>query len=68
MSASDLDEIRRLYFTTTKATIDRDFDRAVDLLKAIPEPERERAAVFMQGLAEMRRKFKKGRHRENSGR
>jgi hypothetical protein len=67
MSASHLDEIRRLYFTTTKATIDRDFDRAVDLLKAIPEPERPRAAVFMQGLAEMRREFKKRRHQENSG-
>jgi len=68
MSASHLDEIRRLYFTTTKATIDRDFDRALDLLKAMPESERPRATVFMQGLAEMRNEFKQARHKENSGR
>jgi len=68
MSATPLDEIRRLYFTTTKATIDRDFDRAVDLLKAIPEPERPRAAVFMQGLVEMRKEFKKRRARESTRR
>lgn len=54
-----LEEIRRLYFKTTRATIDRDFDRAIDLLKAMPEAERERATVFMQGLAEMRKEFKK---------
>jgi hypothetical protein len=54
-----LKEIRRLYFKTTKATIDRDFDRAVDLLKAMPAAERERATVFMQGLAEMRKEFQK---------
>lgn len=50
-----LDAIRRLYFSATKATIARDFDRAIDLLKTLPsEEERERATVFMQGLAEMR--------------
>ncbi len=64
MSDSPLDEIRRLYFKTTRATIDRDFDRAVDLLKTLPESERPRATVFMQGLAEMRKEFKKGRGKE----
>jgi hypothetical protein len=64
MPATHLDEIRRLYFTTTKATVDRDFDRAVDLLKAMPESERARATVFMQGLAEMRKEFQKRRNRE----
>jgi hypothetical protein len=54
-----LEAIKRLYFKTTRATIDRDFDRAVDLLKAMPEAERERATVFMQGLAEMRKEFQK---------
>jgi hypothetical protein len=53
-----LKDIKRLYFKTTRATIDRDFDRAIDLLKAMPEAERERATVFMQGLAEMRKEFK----------
>jgi hypothetical protein len=34
----------------------------------MPESERPRATVFMQGLAEMRNEFKKARHKENSGR
>jgi hypothetical protein len=59
LPVSPLEEIRRLYFKATRATIDHDFDRAVDLLKAMPEPERPRATVFMQGLAEMRKEFKK---------
>jgi hypothetical protein len=50
-----LAEIRRLYFTTTRATIDRDFTKAIELLKAMPnEEERSRATVFMHGLAQMR--------------
>jgi hypothetical protein len=50
-----LDEIRRLYFATTKATITRDLARAIGLLKAMPdEAARERAAVFMDGLSQMR--------------
>ena len=53
-------EIRQLYFKTTAQTIDRDFDRAIDLLKSIRLPEdRQRATVFMEGLAEMRRDWKK---------
>jgi hypothetical protein len=58
MAVDHLAEIKRLYFSTTKATIDRDFDRAIDLLKAMPEGERQRATVFMEGLAEMRKEFK----------
>jgi hypothetical protein len=50
-----LDEIRRLYFNATRATIQRDFERALDLLKSLPsEEERSRAHVFMDGLAAMR--------------
>ena len=64
MSLNHLEEIRRLYFQATKASIDRDFDRAVDLLKAMPESERPRATVFMQGLAEMRKEFKNAHRRE----
>ena len=58
-----LDEIRRLYFETRPATILKDFDRAIDLLKMLPtEAERERATVYMEGLAEMRKEFgKKGK-------
>jgi hypothetical protein len=50
-----LAEITRLYFNATKATIQRDFDRAVTLLKEIrDEDERHTAAVYMDGLAQMR--------------
>ena len=58
MALDHLEEIMRLYFKTTRATIDRDFDRAIDLLKAMPEGERHRATVFMEGLAQMRKEFK----------
>jgi hypothetical protein len=48
-----LAEIRRLYFETKPSTILRDFDRAIDLLKMLPtEAERQRATVYMEGLAE----------------
>lgn len=50
-----LAEIRRLYFSTTKRTIQQDLARALDLLKSMhTEEERERATVYMEGLAQMR--------------
>ncbi len=57
MPTDRLDEIKALYYKTTRATIDRDFDRAIDLLKGLPEEDRHRAAVYMEGLAEMRKEF-----------
>ncbi|HXE81501.1 MAG TPA: hypothetical protein VNK41_12160 [Vicinamibacterales bacterium] len=55
-----LAEIRRLYFETTRETIDRDFERALDLLKTMgSEEERSRATVFMHGLAQMRSEWKR---------
>jgi hypothetical protein len=62
MPDDKLAAIRKLYFETTAATILRDFDRAVDLLKSMDTvAERERATVYMQGLAEMRKEFGGGR-------
>ena len=58
MAVDHLEEIRRMYFKATRATIDRDFDRAIDLLKAMPVSDRQRATVFMEGLAQMRKEFK----------
>jgi hypothetical protein len=53
-----LEEIRRLYFETTPSTIQEDFARAIDLLKALAgEDERSKAAVYMEGLAEMRKEW-----------
>lgn len=60
MPDEQLAEIKRLYFKTTRNTIDRDFDRAIDLLKSMPEDQRQRATVFMEGLAQMRKEFKRG--------
>jgi hypothetical protein len=62
-NTAPLDEIRRIYFETRPATILEDFDRAIDLLKTLPtEAKRERATVYMEGLAEMRKEFgKKGK-------
>jgi hypothetical protein len=49
-----LAEIRRLYFQTSKQTIEKDLQQALALLKAMPsEEQRERAVVYMEGLAEM---------------
>jgi len=50
-----IDEIKRLYYAATKATIRQDIERAIDLLKTLAsEEERERVAVYMDGLAQMR--------------
>jgi hypothetical protein len=55
-------EIRRLYFSATRQTIEQDLAKALDLLKSMTtEDERERATVFMEGLAEMRRDWIKPR-------
>jgi hypothetical protein len=64
-----LADIREIYFRTNKSTILRDFDRAIDLLKLIPTAdERQRATVFMDGLAEMRREFGVNPSKGTSGR
>jgi hypothetical protein len=57
-AAAALAEIRRIYFKTTKQTIDNDFAHAIELLKSLPtEEDREKATVYMQGLAEMQRNW-----------
>lgn len=67
--SAPLDEIRRLYFGTTKGTILRDFDRAIDLLKSIESPdERQKATVYMAGLAEMRKEWGINRDRPDLSR
>lgn len=62
MSAEQLAEIRKMYFAATPKTIQRDFARAIDLLKTLKDDdERAKAAVFMEGLNELRKEFKKSR-------
>jgi len=63
-----LAEIRRLYFRTTRATIDEDLAKALDLLKSMPsEEERERATVYMEGMAQMRKEWS-GKKRKRGSR
>ena len=58
-SAAKLAEIRRLYYAATRRTIQADLARALDVLKSMSsEEERERAAVYMDGLAQMRSDWK----------
>lgn len=55
MTRSPIQEIRDLYFHATEATIERDLARAVEILKKLPdEQSRDRAAVYMDGLSQMR--------------
>ena len=57
-----LARLKQLYYEATAATIADAFDEAIDALKTLPtEADRERAAVYMEGLAEMKREFAGGR-------
>ena len=50
-----IEEIKRLYYNATRATIQKDLARAIALLKAMPDDDtRQQAAVYMDGLSEMR--------------
>jgi hypothetical protein len=62
LSADDkIAEIRRLYFKTTRQTIQDDLTKALELLKSMgSEGERERATVYMEGLAEMYKDWRRG--------
>jgi hypothetical protein len=60
MSADKVAEIRKMYFEATPKTIQRDLERAIDILKSLKdEEERGKAAVFMEGLVELRKEWKK---------
>jgi hypothetical protein len=59
MSADKVAEIRRMYFSATPKTIQRDLERAIDILKSLAsDAERSRAAVYMEGLNELRKEWK----------
>ena len=80
LSADDkVAEIKRLYYQTSRTTIKRDIIKAIDLLKSMAnDDERERVAVYMDGLAQMRSDWarqernpmpaKKGREQRAEGR
>lgn len=52
------DEIRRIYFSTTRQTIERDMARALELLTHLPSDEaRQRVAGYMHGLSELQKEW-----------
>ena len=62
-----LAEIRRIYFATTRETIDNDFAHAIELLKSLPgEDERQKAHVYMEGLSEMQREWHSAKRTRSS--
>ena len=59
MNATKINQIKRLYFKTTEATVERDLERAVTILKTLPDDAtRARAAVYMDGLSQMRSEWR----------
>jgi hypothetical protein len=64
-----LEQLRALYFKATQSTIGDDFATAIDLFKQLTNDEdREKAAVFMEGIAEMRREWGAGTPGRGKGR
>lgn len=56
-----LTEIKKLYYGATKGTITQDLARAIALFKSMTsESDRERAAVYMDGLSQMRSEWSQG--------
>ena len=50
-----LAQIREIYFKATKKTIEGDIAHAIALLRSLPtEDDRDKAAVYMDGLSQMR--------------
>jgi hypothetical protein len=67
-----LAEIRRIYFKTSRQTVLNDLAHAIELLKSLPDEEtRDKAAVYMEGIAQMRnewlRKEEGKRQKEKGG-
>ena len=59
MPSNPIEKIKRLYYRTTEDTVERDLAQAVELLKTLPdEASRARAAVYMDGLSQMRSEWR----------
>jgi hypothetical protein len=64
-----LEQIRRIYFRTTKQTIENDLAHAIELLKSLDtEEQREKASVFMEGIAQMRSEWAREAKRKRAKR
>ena len=67
MSRSVVAHIKRLYHAATRQTIERDLHEAIQLIKSLPdEPARAKAAVYMDGLSQMRSEWRLEKQRERA--
>ena len=58
-----LEELRKLYFNTKRGTVKKDVLKAIDLFKMLKtDEEREKAAVYMDGLSQMRSEWAQGKN------
>lgn len=58
-----LEELRKLYFNAKRSTVKKDIIKAIDLFKMLKtEEEREKAAVYMDGLSQMRSEWAQGKN------
>lgn len=65
MSRNVIQRIKRLYYDATSRTIERDLREAVQLIKSLPdEPTRAKAAVYMDGLSQMRSEWRTEKQRK----
>ncbi len=61
-----LEELRKLYFNAKRGTVKKDIIRAIDLFKMLKtEEEREKAAVYMDGLSQMRSEWAQGKNEDS---
>ena len=71
MNKSKIETIKNLYYHTTASTVEKDLKLAVTILKSLPDEKiRARAAVYMDGLSQMRSEWRlqKTRSRRKSPR
>jgi len=62
------DEIKQIYYSTTRETIERDLARALELLRRMPDDEaRQRAAGLMHGLSDLKREWANRRKTSTKG-
>lgn len=67
--ADTLALLRRIYFKTTKQTIEHDFAHAIELLKSLEtKEEREKATAYMHGLSELRKEWSPKKLKPSKGR
>ena len=61
-----IEEIRKLYFNAKRGTVKKDIVRAIDLFKTLTnEEDRQKAAVYMDGLSQMRSEWAQGKNEDS---